>query len=140
MSVWMREVDANMEKCRLHPKALPPRPPIWEKLVDGEGKCIGRREVPQPVGDPRPTVFEASTAGYCDDCYALGKDSKGLKVVEGITDEWLQLTGQEMNSSKSVVFGTNDLSPVQLSFCNEPIPRNPWPSDRLGWRSSQMVR
>ena len=43
--------------------------------------------------------------------------------MEGITDDWLQLTGQEMNSSKSVVFGTNDPDPVQLSFCKEPIPR-----------------
>ena len=63
------------------------------------------------------------TSGYCDDCYALGNDTKSLKVVEGVTDEWLRLTGQEMNPSKSVVFATNNPDPVEIAFCGEPIPR-----------------
>ena len=123
MSVWMREVDAKMKKCRLQLTTLPPRPPIWEKLRDEEGKVVGRREMPQPINDPRSMTLEINTAGYCDDCYALGDRTRDLKAVEGVTDEWLQLTGQEMNSSKSVVFGTNDPDPVDLAFCSESIPR-----------------
>ena len=68
MSVWMREVDAKMTKCRLQLTALPPRPPLWEKLRDEEGTVVGRREGPQPISDPRPTTFKISTTGYCDDC------------------------------------------------------------------------
>ena len=63
MSVWMREIDAKMAKCKLHLVALPPRPPLWERLRDAEGRVVGKREVPQPIDDPRPTTFEVSTAG-----------------------------------------------------------------------------
>ena len=72
---------------------------------------------------PQPVVFEVGSAGYCDDCYALGNGTRSLKVVEEVTDAWLLLTGQEMNPSKSVVFGTNDPDPVELLFCEQPLRR-----------------
>ena len=61
-------------------------PPLWERLRDDEGRVVGRRELPQPIEDPRTPTFEVSTAGYCDDCYALGNGTKNLTAVEGITD------------------------------------------------------
>ena len=106
MTIWMKEVDHHMPMIKIQVRGLPPRPPVWEAVYDESGKRRGRVEVAQPSVDPRPLEVAVSAVGYCDDCYAMGETTEELEVATPVTEEWLDLTGQEINANKSVVFAT----------------------------------
>ena len=67
----------------------------------------GLMEAPSAT-DCQGMDVEISAMGYADDTYGLGTSLRSLQGALEQTQQWLRLTGQDVNGKKSVAFTTEE--------------------------------
>ena len=92
-TMWKWEVDSLRRQVCAWTAALPPT--LDEATADPE---VG---APLPLKDAGPGYAALGSSGYADDTQAVALGAASLQGTVPTTEEWLQVTGQDVRVDKS---------------------------------------
>ena len=93
-TIWKREVDSLRRQVCASTSALPP-------VLDEDAADDLEPAAPLPLKDAGPGYAALGSSGYADDTQAVAMGAASLQETFPATEEWLQVTGQDVRADKS---------------------------------------
>ena len=93
-TIWKWEVDSLRRQVCARTTALPP-------VLDEDAADDLELEAPLPLKDAGPGYVALGSTGYADDTQAVALGAASLQETVPATEEWLQVTVQDVRVDKS---------------------------------------
>ena len=94
ITIWKWEVDSLRRHVCARTIALPP-------TLDEDAAADLEVQPPLPLKDARPGYAALGSSSYADDTQAVALGAASLQGTVPTTEEWLQVTGQDVRVDKS---------------------------------------